>query len=237
MHKLQELNNTMIQRFMQNFNNYFDPYWIMITAKETGFLKRFRKISPRLFVLEIIFSAITNGRKTYTQICSDIMLFTGKKVSAQAICKRFNSNTVNFFNKLIVRALRLSNLSIKEIGEQKIPDFLRKFTSINAIDSTGKSLPKKLAEKILGCGGNSSESGFKAHLIIDLLNGGIKRWRVSNGRTNDTIVDEEIRMLGKNSLTLFDAGYTNKTSLLKKMDDMQRYFLGKYWSCVRMQIV
>jgi hypothetical protein len=114
-------------------------------ARDTGFLKRKRQLTPEDFLALCVLKAQPSGRSSLGRMCSYLHLENNLSISEEGLNQRFSSNAVNFLRELLCRLVQ-SRFSRKEQ-----PFYIRcSFSRIRILDSTGFTLPMQFLEGYAG---------------------------------------------------------------------------------------
>lgn len=124
----------------------------------------------------------------------------GKKISKQALHKRFNESAVIFVKDLFERYLK------HQLQISRLPSALAdQFTAIRIMDSTVFKLPASLASDFPGFSGDGTKACAKVQFEFDLLSGSIRHLSLEHARLSDKAYARS--PLGKGELVLRDLGY------------------------------
>jgi len=175
-----------------------------ILGRETGFIKRLRKLSGSSFVQTLVFGWLSNPNSTLEELCqTSAALGTG--ISAPGLSKRFTQEASEFLRKVLEAAVGVVIAS----NPVTIP-ILQRFNGVSIQDSSVIPLPDELAEIWVGCGGSSPEntsSSLKFQLRLNLNNGQLIGPYLQSGRDNDRNSQLQDIPLLAGSLRIADLGY------------------------------
>ena len=120
-------------------------------AKASGFKQRKSLISPKDF-LETVFLEHSGGHTSLSQYCTSMYLNQGKRISKQAMDKRFRSGAKAFLGLLVEKIMsqQLSSLQANTIRDL--------FSEIRLADSTEFVASPVLSEAFPGYGGAGREA-------------------------------------------------------------------------------
>lgn len=126
----------------------------------------------------------------------------GKKISKQALHKRFNKSAVGFMKDIFEQYLK------HQLQTMQLPSALsNQFTAIRIMDSTAFKLPASLATAFPGFGGDGTKACAKVQFEFDLLSGAIKHLSLEHARLSDKAYAGNRQPLDSGELVLRDLGY------------------------------
>lgn len=172
-------------------------------ARASGFKKRKSLISPQDF-LETVFLEHSGGHTSLSQYCTSMYLNQGKKVSKQAMDKRFRSGAKEFL------ALLMEKIMSQQLTSVQINTITDLFSEIRLADSTEFTISPVLAEVFPGYGGAGREAMAQIQFEYELLSQKITRLSLCNALDSD--VSEGLKFLDtipKKALLIKDMGYFN----------------------------
>ena len=190
------------------------------TACKIGFKKRASLLSPRDFI-EIIFHESVNGNTSLSQYCTNFYHSTGKKISKQAIDKRFRSKAKEFFAQLLEKVMQ-KHFSLTDINTNQ-----NVFSEIRIMDSTEFKLSPVLSELFPGYGGKGREAMAKIQFEFELLKGRITQLRLGNSLNSD--VSQGLIHLDdipERAMLIRDMGYVN-TKVYKELIKRKIFFISR----------
>lgn len=146
----------------------------------------------------------------------------GKRISKQAIDKRFNNNAVKFINAIFKYYLE------DQINSDPIPSQLKdQFSSIRIMDSTEFKLPSSLASSFPSYGGSGTNAGAQIQFEYDMLNGKIENLSLENVLVSDhTYASNNMGSMKANSLVIRDLGYFNIPAY-KEIEDKNSFYISR----------
>jgi hypothetical protein len=141
-------------------------------AKETGFVKRSRKLSAYGFINTLMFSFSNQENTSLPDITADLNQQFSIDISKEGLHKRFSKEGVDFLKKLVKH--QLSNQFSVDSNVQLDQHFL----AINVKDSSKFSLPDIYHKDYPGFGNFSKTNGLmNLQYEYDLVSG---NWRTLN---------------------------------------------------------
>ena len=189
-------------------------------ARETGFIKRQRKVSGANFVQTLLFGWLGNAEASLTALAGAAHV-RHLKISAQGLHKRFTQPAADFCKRLLEQMLKEKVLASQGV---KIA-LLDRFTEIRLIDTTVNALPALFKEQWPGTGagdGQSNQAALKVEASLDLKRGALQG-ALLPGKTNDNQGPLARASLPAGSLQVADLGYFS----LERMAQLDAQ--GGYW--------
>lgn len=194
-------------------------------AREEGFLKRVRKITPQIFVQACILISL-NPVTSLTSWAVAIGFLIGDTISKQALSKRFTEECVSFMMKLLFKNIKSSSNLDKHIEGGLFASFKRVIVE----DSSILKLPPKLAAIFPGFGNQHAKktASIKLQTSHDILADNILKLNLTGARRNDQAASRDILSIIKpGDLILRDLGYFN-ISALREIEMNNASFLTRY---------
>lgn len=196
---------------------FFGKAKLMKLAKQTGLIKRQRKLMPDTVLKVFTFGLFRTANPSLKQIvskCRDIQL--GLKISRQAIHKKLDK--ISDFLKVIFSLAM--NFTINKSLSVETAEILSQFEDVKIYDSTRISLPDKLAQIWPGLGGRNSDSSLKIQAGYSLLSKTITSFELTESPGTDVSYNDRIvNKTNQGELVITDLGYFDKdffTSIASK---------------------
>jgi hypothetical protein len=150
-------------------------------ARETGFIKRQRKVTGSNFAQSLVFSFLSNSDATSSRIQTTAAA-VGLNVARQSLEERYTPECAEFLRGVLVAATaKMADSAVT------IPLFDR-FTAVEVLDSSIVALPDELADVYRG-GKSGTTKAAKASLKmtvgLDLKTGRLRGPELAYGRTAD----------------------------------------------------
>jgi hypothetical protein len=133
-------------------------------AKDSGMIRRRRKLTGAAFVQAVVFHWLDNPRATIDEVIEDLDL------SEQAFNERLDDRAADCLRRVLEEALE----RLFAASPEAIP-LLRRFAATAVEDVTVVGLPAELAGQFPGCGGSDPEGGRAGWKLLT-------RWDVTTGR-------------------------------------------------------
>ncbi len=153
-----------MKKNINNILNLFDLKKIQTLAKKNNFVKRTSPISGINFLLAFTTGALQLKKLTLNQMSTFINHATSINVSAQALDKRINENSVNFLKDVFDYALSIMSSKVKLDN-----NLVNRFSHIYISDSTSFQLNSNLNTDFSGIGGSASSSLMKIQYTFDYI--------------------------------------------------------------------
>lgn len=192
-------------------------------AIETGFVKRYREINGSSFVKGLVFGWI-NAPSASLSTLSQSLGNVGSPIKRQSLDNRFQAETSTFLKAVLEAAL--------EANIQAFPApnrLLKRFTSVELVDSSIITLPNTCQDSWQGSGGNGAAalSALKISVRFDLKQGRISYLNLSHGTEHDSRALAHTAPLAKGSLIIEDLGYFS-LGAFKRVAKQEAYYLSRY---------
>jgi len=188
-------------------------------GRNTGFIKREKKIRGRTFAKALVFGFQSNPEMTYEELSQSAAMI-GLSMTAQGMEQRFNEKSAEFMRKLLEFAVGLAIIP-QQIESNTL---MKKFTGVYLRDSTVIQLPRELQNIWKGVGASQgANSAIKLQISLDYKNGQLYGPTLQNGREQDQNSPYQSIQLPEGSLQLGDLGYFS----LKRFNNDQES--GVFW--------
>jgi hypothetical protein len=191
-----------------------------IIGRETGFIKRLRKLNGSSFVQTLVFGWLSNPNSTVEELCQTAATL-GIDISPHGLNKRFTPEASDCLQKVLESAVS----QVISDDPVSIP-LLQRFNGVHIPDSSTVVLPDELAVIWAGCGGSTSQntsSSLKLHIRLDLNTGLLAGPYLHSGKLHDMNPQIQWEKLPTGALRIGDLGYYN----LKEFREMDSD--GVYW--------
>jgi Transposase DDE domain len=187
----------------------------------SGFVRRRSKLSAEVFVQCLTFGWLANPSASLQQLAQTASV-CGADISAQALDQRFTPASAACLKQVLEAAVA----EVITADPVTIP-VLRRFTSVELIDSSIISLPDALLPVWRGCGGTRGQSSsLKVELGLELITGRLTGPHLHDGRTADSKGVLQHRGLAPGSLRVADLAYF-KLELLQQLSAQQVYWISR----------
>ena len=200
----------------------FSEEAINAQAEQSGFARRRSKLNGVQFLKMILFDQIIIDQPSLQQHCTSIFSDRRKKISKQALDKRFNANAVSFIQNLFEQYLQ------RQLSANKLSStFSDHFSAIRIMDSTEFKLPECMAEEFPGFGGDGTKSCTQIQYEYDILSSKINHFRIGNARTTDfAYASDYLDSIQSGELIIRDLGYS-KIGSFKEMEERKAFYISR----------
>ena len=168
-------------------------------AKDSGMIRRRRKLTGADFVQAVVFHWLDNPHATIEEVIEDLDL------SEQAFNERLDDRAADCLRRVLEKALGRRFAARPEA----IP-LLRRFAAVAVEDVTVVGLPAELAGRFPGCGGSDPEGGRAGWKLLtrwDVTTGELEVLPPAAARQSERTLAGELAPLPPNSLRLCDPGF------------------------------
>lgn len=172
-------------------------------ARETGFVKRRKKLGGADFVQGLVFGLLSNPDHSTEELAS-LLGRRNVQISAPGLCQRFTEQAAQLLQRVLEEAVALGLQA-----EQAVPvELLERFETVILEDSTSIRLPSSLSDLWPSCGGGGKQSkaGLKWHVRYDLKQGGIQG-ALTPSRVADPSSPLRKQGIPKGTLNIADEAY------------------------------
>lgn len=191
-------------------------------ARETGFVKRRRKLTGARFVQTLVLGWLNQPQaslETLTQTTAAL----GVTVRPQALDQRFTPQAAACLAQVL-------DAAVAEVvsADPVAIAVLQRFSVVILQDSSTVPLPAALAEVWPGCGGTAGHgtAALKVQVRLDLLHGTLAGPVVQSGRTHDRQSPTQTAPLPPGALRVADLGYFS-LDVLAQIAAQGAYFLSR----------
>ncbi len=202
--------------------NSFSEDLIHQIAKDTGFVKRVRKLPASRFLNTLMFSIYNQAKTSLLDIAADLNQQFSIDISKEALHKRFTPQSVKFLEALIKKQLS------QQLVLSKNDTLTSSFRCIKIKDSTKFSLPYIYHGDYPGFGNFSKKNGLmNLQYEYDLVSGNWSYIKLTNCRRNDQQDSKKtIGLITKGDLYIRDLGYITPT-YLKSVIKKEAFFINR----------
>lgn len=222
MGKKKHKNNTRaIPCIEAELNKLFSPEWLRKTAKETGLIKRERKIDPVLMFWVLVLGFGVQLQRTLASLHREYEAKGAVHLSRGGFYERFSPELVRFLHRCVIHGIE----NLAETSHQRLKKNLARFQDILIQDSTIIRVHEKLAKKWPAVRSRKVAAGVKLSVLVSAVGDGPKRVMITGERTSE-IKTLRIGPWIKNRILLFDQGFY-KYQLFTRITDYGGFFLTR----------
>lgn len=188
-------------RVRETLKSLFSDQRLNALARQTGFVKRQRKVKPVAFFWTLVLGFGIGSTRKISGLRRAYQRSTGTALVPSSFYNRFHTGLVAFLRAAVEHALGEFRLAFQELGDR-----FDAFEDVMITDSTLIKLHDALAKLFPGCRTNSAPASVKLHAVMSVKGRGKSTVKLTSGRVHDRrklVVDRWVE--GK--LLLFDLGY------------------------------
>jgi hypothetical protein len=195
-------------------------------ARQSGFLRRQRKLSGATFVQALVFGWLANPDATAEERAQAAAL-RGVHISAYGLDKRCTERGAECLRRVLAAAVQRLLIASDPVA---IP-ILRRFCGVYVYDGSVIGLPDALREAWPGCGGSAptirSGAALKIGCRLDLLSGELYGPVLKAGREHDRALELGVEELPAGALRVADLGFFD-LKLFGLLEHKGGYWLSRF---------
>lgn len=191
-------------------------------AKETGFVRRLRKLTGAIFVQTLVLGWLHKPQATLKELTQRAAAL-GVPITPQGLDDRWSGAAAACLRTVLAAAVA----QVLHGDPVAIP-LLARCAAVVVFDGSTLALPDAFAPDFPGCGGSTPAAGVAALKLqprFDLLRGGLDILELQAGRQSDQTAASQTAPLPAGSLTLFDLGFFSLAVLAARLAS------GVHWLC------
>jgi IS4 transposase len=162
-------------------NQLFSPEWLRKTAKETGLIKRERKIDPVLMFWVLVLGFGVQLQRTLASLHRQYEETGSVDISRGSFYERFSPELVRFLHACVVHGME----QLAETSHLALQKRLSRFKDLLIQDSTIIRVHEKLAKKWPAVRSRKVAAGVKVSLLVSAVCDGPKRVMISGERMSE----------------------------------------------------
>lgn len=207
---------------MESLNSMFSPEWLRMTARETGLIRRERKIDPTIMFWVLVLGFGVRLQRTLASLKRSYENRSGEHLSDSSWYYRFTPEMVEFLHQCVIHGIQdLAKNSHVKLGVK-----LQSFEDILIQDSTIVRLHKDLAEKFPAARSRTVAAGIKVSVLVSAVANGPKTVALYGERVSE-IKTLKIGPWVKNRILLIDLGFY-KHHIFTKIAENEGYFVSRW---------
>ena len=190
-------------------------------ARNTKLVQRQSKLTGNLFLQIFVVGFLEHPSASLNYLCQ-VAEDLGLAISKQGIQKRLTSAAVTFMKVMFEQA--------KEVLQNQVPiplTLLTQFAVVQLLDSTGITLPDKLASEFPASGGSGPRAGLKLQTMWEFLRGNLTAIWQTTGRESDQGFTDYLTCIVPGGLFLADLGYF-VLAALQQVIEKDAYFISRF---------
>lgn len=205
----------------EELNNIFSAKFLEKTAKETGFIKRKRKINPLVMFWTLTMGFSGELDRSFASLQRLYENYANIKISRSSFYDRFTPELVIFIHVCVLHGMK----NIMQTPNIKLKDKLAGFEDLITQDSTIIRLNKKLADKWPAARTKRVAAGVKISLLISAIADGPKRIALYGERISE-VKTLRIGPWVKDHILLMDLGFYKHNSFAR-IDENGGFFISR----------
>ncbi len=182
--------------------NLFTKEWLKQAAKDTGMIKRERKIEAFIMLWVLVFSFGAHLQRNLANMKRNYEKSSKKKLEDSSWYERFTPELVDFLKVCVIHAIEQLALEQNKVLSEK----LSKFRDVLIQDSTIIRLHKSLAKKWPAARSKTVAAGVKVGLLVSAVANSPKSIGIYPERTNE-LKTLRIGPWIKDRILLIDLGF------------------------------
>jgi IS4 transposase len=159
----------------------FPPEWVRGTARETGLVKRERKVDPVVMLWVLTLSFGVRLQRTLASLKRNYEKASSTRLSDSSWYERFTPELVAFLKQCVVRGIE----ALAQQPSRKLESKLAGFKDLLIQDSTIVRLHKALSDKWPASRARTVAAGVKVSMLVSAVADGPKRVGLHSERTNE----------------------------------------------------
>lgn len=210
----------IVAQVMQKVNEVFDENCLEKVARETGFLKRKRKVNPKRFLENMLLLKLESPGSSLEDLVYEFNR-NGCVISKQALHKKFNKSALKFIQAVLSKLLEYTfSASTTCLGS--IP-FIKK---VQVIDSSEIRLHKAL--KNIFPQVRNQGAAVKLQSLVDVVSNQILSLEVCPSKEPDQGYKKHIAHVQADDLLIGDLGYFC-VDTFSEVEAKKGFFLSRYF--------
>jgi putative transposase len=189
-------------------------------ARETGFVKRLRKIHPAKFFWTLLLGFAVGGKRQIAGFRRAYESSTGDTLVPSSFYDRFTPALTKFLKAILTHVI--DKVAART---EVLRGSLAWIRDLVLTDATVIRLHDALAKPFAACRTNHTKAALKVHLVMSVVGVGPRTVRISNERTHDT-KRFTIGPWCRDQLLIFDLGYY-RFALFDAIKRCGGYFLSR----------
>jgi len=203
-----------------NLKGLVSDQQLLRVARETGFVKRLRKIHPGKFLWTLLLGFGTGGQRQIAGMRRAYEASTGDTLVPSSFYDRFTPALTKFLKAILAYVIE------KAAGPRDVlRGSLTWIKDLVVTDATVIRLHDALAKTFAACRTNHTKAAAKLHMVMSVLGAGPTTVKISDERTHDT----KRFSVGRwccDRLLIFDLGYY-RFALFDAIQRYGGYFLSR----------
>jgi len=210
----------IVAEVMLKVNAVFDEKNLEDLARATGFVKRERKVHPKIFLEKVIFLGLEQPNSSLEDLVYEFYQ-SETRISKQALHKKFTQSAVNFVEAVLDKLLQ------EAVSEHK--RYLEPVSFVNnvrVIDSSEIRLNKVLRDTFPQV--RNQGAAVKLQALMDVISNQIVSLAIRPSKEPDQAYKAYLEHVQAGDLFIGDLGYFCVDSF-KKIQTKEGFFLSRYF--------
>lgn len=207
--------------FEEALCDLFPPQWLQETAKETGLVKRARKVDPVALFWVLVLSFGVGMQRTLASLKRSYEREGDVALSDSSWYDRFSPELVRFLKTCVIHGIE----QLAATGHRCLSEKLQRFQDVLIQDSTIIRLHKALAERWPAARSRTVAAGVKVSVLVSAVANSMKSVSLVSERTHD-IKTLRIGPWVKDRILLVDLGFY-KHHLFTRIAENGGFFVSR----------
>jgi putative transposase len=188
--------------FEEALCEFFPPQWLQATAKETGLVKRERKVNPVALFWVLVLSFGVGMQRTLASLKRSYEREGDVVLSDSSWYDRFSPELIQYLKTCVIHGIE--HLAATE--HRKLSEKLKQFQDVLIQDSTIIRLHEVLAKRWPAARSRKVAAGVKVSIVVSAVANSMKSVSLFGERTHD-VKTLHIGPWVKNRILLIDLGF------------------------------
>lgn len=207
--------------FDKELNDMYSKEYLRKTAKETGLIKRERKIDPVIIFWVLVLSFSVGMQRTLASLKRNYEHEAKTTLSDSSWYYRFSDELIEFLKKCVIHGIEFQ----AQKQHRVLGDRLKDFDDVLIQDSTIIRVSDKLMKIWPATRTRTVAAGVKVGTLVSAVANGPKSIAIYSESTAE-IKTLRIGPWIKNRILLFDRAF-NKYQMFARIDEYQGYFVSR----------
>ena len=185
----------------QHLRKLFPPKTLNALARQSGAVKRARKVDPVKLFWSVVLGFGSGRTRTLAGLRREYERAAGQRIEESSFFNRFNAGFAKMLRLAFAHAL-----SVAAGTERALQGALAAFEDVLVADSTVVRLHELLGRSFPACRTNHTKAALKLHTIISVKTAGCRSVKITSERQHDGPVLRAGTWV-RDRLLIFDLGY------------------------------
>jgi hypothetical protein len=211
----------IVKQVMQKVNEVFDDKHLETFARETGFIKRKRKINPKQFLENMLLLKLESPASSLEDLVYEFNKNNHCVISKQAIHKKFNESALKFI-KMVLNKLLEHTFTASVACLNAIP-FVKKVQVIDSSEIRLHASLKNIFPQVRNQG-----AAVKLQSLIEVVSQDILSLEIRPSKEPDQAYKEHLTHVQAGDLSIADLGYFD-VNTFSGIASKGGFFLSRYF--------